>query len=118
MQPILKLKLSPKQEEIVRQSPNQVIGLIAGVIVANADQIGYMLQAYYPREKVSKVMILTDSIHPIDQLSITVEINYSIEEFNACSAIDTEDTKHMHVTVQINQEEGSLQLIGEYWPEA
>ena len=117
MQPSINLKLTAWQQELINLDTKKVPGLLTEVISANADQIGYMLQEYHPREKVSHVEVIADSINLKDALSISLRINYLLEEFNACSAVDSENKEKMPVTVHIDQAAGSLKLTGEYWPE-
>lgn len=117
MQPSINLKLTAEQQELIIRDTEKVPGLLAEVISANADQIGYMLQEYHPSEKVSKVEVTTDSINLKDALSLSLRINYLLEEFNACSAVDSENKEKMPVTVHIDETAGSLKLTGEYWPE-
>jgi len=117
MQSTYQLKLSSVQQESVRLTANITSALVEEVISLNADQIGYMLQAYYSREKVSKVNLIPGSINFDAQGSITLKLEYVMEEYNACSAINTEQKDKMTVTIDADQETGSLNLKGENWPE-
>lgn len=117
MQPSLKLKLSSEQQDFVKVQVAEVITLLNSVVAANAEQIGYFLQAYYPKEKVRGVEIVAGSVELKDN-HILLNITYTLEEFNACSAVDTEDRKQMPVSVAIDRVNGELNLVGEYWPEA
>jgi len=86
------------------------------LIVHNAEQIAYMLQSYYSREKVSAVQMITDSISFNGSSDMSLRLEYVMEEFNACSAVDT--LKKDKMTVKIDQEQtGAYRLTGEYWPE-
>lgn len=117
MQPSLKLKLSAEQQGFVKVQAVEITTFLNSVITANAEQIGYFLQAYYPREKVRGVEIIPGSVE-LKKTDLLLKITYTLEEFNACSAVDTEDRKQMPVTVAIDRVNGELNLVGEYWPEA
>ncbi|HEY0175736.1 MAG TPA: hypothetical protein VGC08_05120, partial [Pedobacter sp.] len=90
MQSSYQLKLSAAQQELLVQQPGMTSALLEEVIQNYADQLGYMLQAYYPGEKVSKVRLIPGSISFNDSGSATVKLEYIMEQFNVCSAIDTE----------------------------
>jgi len=117
MQSTYQLKLSSAQQERVRLKAGITSELVEEVISLNGDPIGYMLQAYYSREKVSKVKLIPGSIHFDEQGVITLKLEYVMEEYNACSAINTEQKDKMTVTINADQEAGSLSLKGENWPE-
>ncbi|KIO74663.1 hypothetical protein TH53_25105 [Pedobacter lusitanus] len=87
------------------------------IIAKDADQIAYMLQAYHPREKVSRAEVVPDSIDLSNPEIIRLKIQYVLEEFSACSAIDTLNKERMTLTIFIDQLTGELELKGEYWPE-
>lgn len=118
MQPSLKLKLSIEQQDHLKEYAGDISALLSTIISANAEQVGYLLQAYHPREKVRGVEIVPGSVHLKEKAIARFNITYTLEEFNACSAVDTEDRKQMPVTVTIDQVSGEVNLIGEYWPEA
>lgn len=115
MQSSYQLKLSDGQKDLLIQEPGLKTELIESVIQSNAEQIGYMLQAYYTREKVSKVCIVPGSINFTPDASVSLKLEYVMEEFNACSAINTEQKEKM--TITIDREAGVLTLKGESWPE-
>jgi hypothetical protein len=87
------------------------------VINEHADQIAYMLQVYHPREKVSRVEATPESIDLKNRDIITLKIQYILEEFSACAAIDTLQLEKMTITILVDQLAGELELKGEYWPE-
>jgi len=91
--------------------------LLVQAVAEHADQIGYMLQAYYPREKVSGVSVVSGStvIKTANELSLKLE--YVKEEFNACSAVDTELKDSMTVNVISVVTTGTITIQGESWPE-
>ena len=115
MESSYQLKLSARQQELLNQGIST--GLLTEVIAEHADQIGYMLQAYYPREKVSKVTLIPESIVLKDPEAAILTLEYLMEEFSACSAIDTEQKDKMTVTVNADPAAGMLNLKGETWPE-
>jgi len=110
------LTLSPAQQELVAQGQiNEE--LLVNAVAENADQIGYMLQAYYPREKVSGVAVVSGSTILKTETELTLKLEYVKEEFNACSAVDTELRDRMTVTVYAGTDSAILTIQGEYWPE-
>lgn len=116
MQESIKLKLSEEQQELLKQDPNQISAVINEVIPVFSDQIGYMLQAYHPRQKVSEVKVIAGSASSLDNATVSLKISYVIEEFSACSAVDIEDKASMPVSIATDKENGELTLTGEYWP--
>lgn len=80
-------------------------------------QIAYMLQLYYSREKVSGVHVVPGSVEFEHLLNIRLKAGYRIEEFNACSAIDTLKEEQMTLRIDCDIESKVLHLSGEYWPE-
>jgi hypothetical protein len=116
MQESIHLKLSAQQQQLLKTDTNSTPRLIGEVIPVYAEQIGYMLQAYYPRQKVSKVEIMSDTIGLYDNGVVHLKLTYLLEEFNACSAIDREDKEKMPVKVTLDEDGEALLLTGEYWP--
>ena len=49
--------------------------------------------------------------------AITLKIQYVLEEFSACAAIDTIQTEKMTIALLINRKADELELKGESWPE-
>jgi len=116
MQSYLKLTLPPEMAAV----PAPLAGFnalqINLLIAYNAEQIAYMLQSYYSREKVSAVQVNADSISLNSSSEISLKLEYVMEEFNACSAVDTLNKDKM--TVKLSQDQaGDYVLTGEYWPE-
>ncbi|SEA42750.1 hypothetical protein [Pedobacter hartonius] len=117
MESSYQIKLSPEQRESLAQDLDFSAGVLTEIIDEHADQLGYMLQAYYPREKVSRVMVSPGSMVIKDDGLTSMRLEYVLEEFSACSAIDTEQKDKMTVIVYLNAETGVLNLKGETWPE-
>ena len=115
MQSTIRLKIS-SGPEVSGQMDSGLKQLVLQTIHANKDQVGYMLQVYYPREKVSQLTVVPGSISESLQV-ITLKLQYVLEEFSACSAIDTLLHEKMTVTVHLDKNAGELELKGEYWPE-
>lgn len=111
------VKLSAEQQELFSRKSGITAELLENVIRTNADQIGYMLQAYYPGEKVSKVTLKPESIQFESSGAAKLQLEYVMEQFNVCSAIDTEQKDKMTITVNTDAEAGVLSLKGEIWPE-
>lgn len=115
MQSSYSLKLSAKQQELLEHASVIPEALIAEIVQTNAESLGYMLQSYYSREKVSKVIVIPGSITVDVEDGISLKLEYVMEEFNACSAINTEKKDRMRATIE--REAGTLLLKGESWPE-
>lgn len=112
MQSTIKLKISPVPEVSVQVDS----ALILETIQTHAEQVAYMLQAYHTREKVSRVTVVPDSLSNNAGV-IILKLQYVLEEFSACSAIDTLQQEKMTLTGYLDEKAGELELIGEYWPE-
>jgi hypothetical protein len=117
MESSYQIKLTEEQREVLVQHADILETMLAGVINEHHEQLGYMLQAYYPREKVSKVIFVPGSISIQGKYVITLRLEYIKEEYSACSAIDTVLKDHMTVTVNADPEAGLFNLKGENWPE-
>jgi len=117
MESSYQIKLSPEQRESLAQDQKFSEKLLAEIISEHADQLGYMLQAYYPREKVSRVTVSPGSMLVKDHGAVSLRLQFVLEEFSACSAIDTEQKDKMTITVSPDLENGVLDLKGETWPE-
>jgi len=117
MQSSYQIKISEKLQESLIKGTGDVKEQITAAIDAHADQIGYMLQSYYSREKVSKVIVIPGSITINDAGLINLKLEYVIEEFNACSAIDSQKREKMVVTIDSTTNKGVLNLLAENWPE-
>jgi len=117
MQSTYKLKLTPEQLELLQHENSDKIALLTDVIQSQGAQIAFMLQLYYSREKVSKVMVAPGTITFTSPTSVTLKLEYVMEEFNACSAIDTEKKEQMTVSAELNIKESLFNLKGEYWAE-
>jgi AraC-like DNA-binding protein len=111
------LKLSAEQQQLLAQRPFISKELLAGAIDEHAEQIGYMLQDYFPREKIRRVAVIPGSISIQDTSPVTLRLGFVKEEFNMCSAIDSELKDSMTITVVIDKAAGIIKLIGEAWPE-
>ncbi|WP_158799722.1 hypothetical protein [Pedobacter sp. L105] len=117
MQSSYQIKLSEELKHSITEKSDALPDLLTDLIDAHGDQLGYMLQSYYSREKVSKVLVIPGSIEVTPLGLITLKLGYVIEEFNACSAIDSEKREKMGITVTADQEKGFLKLLAENWPE-
>ena len=116
MQSFLKLTLPPGLTDFPAHLSSFNTQQINTLIAHNAEQIAYVLQSYYSREKVSAVQVVIDTINFNGSLEISLKLEYVMEEFNACSAVDT--LKKDKMTVKISQDHtGDYQLTGENWPE-
>jgi len=91
--------------------------LLAAAIHEHAEQIGYMLQAYFPREKIRRVALVPGTIAAGQEGTLKAQIDFVKEEFNSCSAIDTELKDKMTITIVPDRSAGTLKLEGETWPE-
>ena len=116
MQHSIKLRLSDQQLSLLKTDSAAIMQVVLEVVPLHADQIGYMLQGYHPRQKASKVSVVNDTLKLNSEGGVAFNISYVLEEFSACSAVDTEDTAKMPVTVVADVENGILNLTGEYWP--
>lgn len=117
MQATLKFKISANLLTALQEDRASKKNLLIEEIGAHSDQIAYMLQSYYPREKVSKVNAIPDTVRFGEANSITLQLEYLMEEFNACSAVDTLNKGKMTVSIYCDLSTGELNLSGEYWPE-
>ena len=115
MQSSYQIKLSEELKHSLAERSDALPEQLTDLIDAHGDQLGYMLQSYYSREKVSKVLVTPGSIVITSSGLITLKLEYVIEEFNACSAINTEKKDRMRATIE--REAGTLLLKGESWPE-
>ncbi|QNK61206.1 hypothetical protein H7F33_11545 [Pedobacter sp. PAMC26386] len=106
-----------QHEEIVKKEEGILEAQLFLVIEKYADQVAYMLQTYHIREKVSRVTVVPDSIVFKSLDFMVLKLQYVLEEFSACSAIDTLHLEKMTVTVGIDEKARELELKGEYWPE-
>lgn len=111
------LKLSAAQQELLAQRPFISTELLAAAIHEHAGQIGYMLQAYFPKEKISRVSVIPGTITVQELSPVTLQLEFLKEEFNMCSAVDSELKDKMLITVGIDRDGGVLELKGETWPE-
>ena len=117
MQGYYELKLSADEQAVLNLgTAGERTALLGRLIDQYAEQLGYMLQEYYSREKVSKVKVVPDSIVAENPQSVTLKVMYVMEEYNACSAVDTEIRTKMNLTAVVNDEAGLLGIKGEYWP--
>lgn len=111
------LKLSAAQQESLAQQPSVSAELLIAAIHDHAEQIGYMLQAYFPKEKVSRVAVVPGSVVIQEAGHATLQLEFVKEEYNACSAIDTVLKDRMRITLAFNRDAGVVNLTGENWPE-
>lgn len=117
MQTKLKLKISSDLCTALKENTVLKNDILIEEIQSHSDQIAYMLQPYYPREKLSKVSVLQETIAFIDFTHIALKLEFVMEEYNACSAVDTINTGRMGVSIYCDLDTAELLLTGEYWPE-
>jgi hypothetical protein len=115
MQASYKVTLSTSQQESWNTSTDHT-ALLEEIIRQHADQLGYALQAYYSREKVSGVTIVPGSITLKGDIT-ALKLAYVMEEYNACSAVDTVQQQGMSFTITPEDDSAILHFKGEYWPE-
>lgn len=115
MQASHQVKLSPEQQQSWKTTSDHSL-LLEEMIRQHADQMGYALQAYYSREKVSGVVIVAESI-VVKGDTITLKLEYVMEEYNACSAVDTLQKQRMTFSIAPEHDFTRLHFRGEYWPE-
>ncbi|MET1056222.1 MAG: hypothetical protein ABWY16_13015 [Pedobacter sp.] len=111
------LKLTAAQQQSLAQHPYISTELLAAAIHEHAAQIGYMLQAYFPKEKVSNVAVIPGSISVGESGVAGIQLEFVKEEFNMCSAIDSVIKDKMAISVTVDSVAGELLLKGESWPE-
>ena len=75
-------------------------------------QIGYLIQDYYPKQKVRVAEIVFPSSERLELF-----VRFSLEEFSSCAAIDTYDLAGMKLQVIIDANNQEIELVGEEWPE-
>ena len=117
MQSSLKIKISKELSDAIKTGSTNKGELLSAVIEAHSDQIAYMLQTYYSREKVSQVTVNEGSVEFITANEVSLKLLYVIEEYNACSAVDTLNKEKMPVKAVIDAKKEELNLTGEYWAE-
>ena len=75
-------------------------------------QIGYMIQDYFPQQKVRVAELLFRSTD-----GLTAFVKFSLEEFSSCAAIDTYELSGMEIQVILDHDAGAIEIIGEQWAE-
>lgn len=91
--------------------------LIKEFIGQHAEKIGYMLQAYYPREKVSQVQVVSETVAVDHSGNVFLKLQYILEEYSACSAVDTLQQERMNFMITPCTDGTVLNLRGENWPQ-
>jgi hypothetical protein len=86
--------------------------LLCGVLNANSEQIGYLIQDYYPREKVRSVSFDQKEIRKASE-DFTAKATYTLEQFNVCAAIDTLERSSMLMKVSMSKSGEDLIVAGE-----
>ena len=118
MQGYYELKLCADEQAVLNLGiVKERTALLNRLIDQYADQLAYMLQVYYSREKVSRVTVVPDSIAAENPQSVKLMVIYVMEEYNACSAVNTEVKTKMNLTAAVDDETGLLNIKGEYWPQ-
>ena len=111
------INLSPDFQQLPQQGAAGLDLLITGAVDAHAAQIGYLLQDYYQKERVREVSVLPGSLEWSGPTAAGLILQYRIEAFNVCSAIDTEAAEKMRFSAVLDFEKKELLLTGENWPE-
>jgi hypothetical protein len=111
------LNISAAQQEALSQHSFIPEEMLAAAIAAHAEQIGYMLQAYFPKEKIRKVAVIPGSMVIQAAGAVILRLEFVKEEFNLCSAIDSELKDSMAVTITTDSQAGVFNIKGENWPE-
>ena len=75
-------------------------------------QIGYLIQDYYPKQKV-RVAELIFNRSNLSELFV----KFSLEEFSSCAAIDTYELAGMKLQVTFDTNSQMIELVGEEWSE-
>lgn len=85
----------------------------------NQKKIEDLLVSYHFRERgrVYDVQIDDNSLTQFSEQKLQFRVLYKIGHFNACADKDTSETAGMKIILEVDQEEGRAQLIGEYIPE-
>jgi hypothetical protein len=108
------------EHTMIIKLPRQVTGdagagledLLFEVLNANGEKIGYLIQDYYPREKVRAVQFERKEIRK--QAGVFVaKATFTLEQFNVCAAIDTFDKSSMLMKVSIEPGGADLILSGD-----
>ncbi|MNR41580.1 hypothetical protein D3C85_1599800 [compost metagenome] len=76
-----------------------------------------MLQGYHSREKVRKVSFEDSTLQSLGPNEYRLKVNYVVEEYSVCSAIDTVDSESMQLTATLMNEGNSIQVKGTDLPE-
>lgn len=115
MQSTYILQPSHELSAAIQQDKESKYTLLSQEIAGASAQMAYMLQAYYPREKLSNVQVISGSITFYSHLVFRLKLVFTMEEFNVCSAINTVNEEHMTINGRV-EEEGII-LEAENWPE-
>jgi hypothetical protein len=104
----LTIKLPENQ---VKNTAADLKSLLFDVLDANKDKVGYLIQDYYPREKVRVVAFeLNEANGEAD--GFTAKVSFTLEQFSVCAAIDSLETSSMLIRLSIS-EQGDLIVAGE-----
>lgn len=86
--------------------------LLFEVLNENSEKIGYLIQDYYPRDKVRAVYFDQTEIRQ-KKGNFVVKATFTLEQFNVCAALDTFDNSSMLMTVSIAPGGDELAISGE-----
>lgn len=86
--------------------------LLFDVLNENSEKIGYLIQDYYPREKVRAVHFDRKEIRK-EAGGFVAKATFTLEQFNVCAAIDTFEKSTMVMNVSIESGGDELILSGD-----
>ncbi len=86
--------------------------LLFDVLNENSEKIGYLIQDYYPREKVRAVHFDRKEIRK-EVGGFVARATFTLEQFNVCAAIDTFEKSSMVMNVSIIPGADHLIISGE-----
>jgi hypothetical protein len=115
MQSTVDLQLTDANLEELRAGKS-FLEVLLEVLMENREKIGYSLQDYHAREKV-RVVDFTE-ISATGDNNYRATVRYSLEQFSVCAAMDSTDYTSMALTLRYNDSLRTLQVTGEYTPEA
>ena len=106
-----KIKI-PFPEDLRNSNKAELVRTLQQEIQLHKDQIGYMIQDYYPKQKVR----VAEMTFPVTD-SLELFVKFSLEEFSSCAAIDTYELSAMKILVITNEDGGEIDIVGEEWAE-
>jgi hypothetical protein len=98
-------------ENQVKNNGADLKSLLLEVLDANKDKVGYLIQDYYPREKVRVVAFELNEPNWEADVFIA-KASFTLEQFSVCAAIDSLETSSMLMRLSISKQ-GDLIVAGE-----